>query len=198
MCCFSPLAPLGLLGGLFAPAFKVAGTRIFARHEGPDTQLLAYAMRLTTPSPVAMILPLPTRPGDGEGALGFIDLSTRPRFFEDLEQLFQPPPPKGGLLRFAPQSRTLTVHKVGAFEASFVPSVDDFDRLDPRFRLPAATWDDVPDARLGGFAVFLAVGAWNFAIVSVHKSLRHPSAPAIARKAPRAHYPKSHFRPFFK
>lgn len=154
MCCFSPLAPLGLLGGLFAPTFKVAGTRIFARHEGPDTQLLAYAMRLTTPSPVAMILPLPTRPGDGEGALGFIDLSTRPRFFEDLEQLFQPPPPKGGLLRFAPQSRTLTVHKVGAFEASFVPSVDDFDRLDPRFRLPAATWDDVPDARLGGFAVF--------------------------------------------
>jgi hypothetical protein len=51
---------------------------------------------------------------------------------------------------------------------------------------------------IGGFAVFLAVGAWNFALLSAHKSLRHPGAPAIARKAPRAHYPKSHFRPFFR
>lgn len=154
MCCFSPLAPLGLFGGLFAPTFKVAGTRIFARHEDAGTQLLAYAMRLTTPSPVAMILPLPTRPGDGEDALAFIDLSARPRFFDDLEKLFQPPPRKGGFQGIAPQARTLTVHKVGAFEASFVPSVEDFDRLDPRFRLPTATWNDVPDARDGGFAVF--------------------------------------------
>jgi hypothetical protein len=154
MCCFSPLAPRGLLDRFFPPTLTVAGTRIFARHEGPETQLLAYAMRLTTPSPVAMILPLPTRPGDGEDALAFIDLSARPQFFEDLEKLFQPPPRKGGLLGIAPQSRTLAVHKVGAFEASFVPSVDDFHRLDPRFRLPTATWNDVPDARHGGFAVF--------------------------------------------
>lgn len=154
MCCFSPLAPLGLLGGLFAPTFKVAGTRIFARREDAGTQLLAYAMRLTTPSPVAMLLPLPTRPSDGERALSFIDLSARPRFFEDLDSLFQPPPRKGGFQGIAPQARTLVVHKVGAFEASFVPSVDDFHRLDPRFRLPTATWDDVPDAREGGFAVF--------------------------------------------
>ncbi len=154
MCCFSPLAPLGLFGGLFAPAFKVSGTRIFARHAGPGVQLLVYAMQLTTPAPVAMILPLPTRAEDGEGALSFVDLSARPRFFEELDRVFDPPPRKGGMFGMAPQARTLAVHKVGAFEASFVPSIDDFGRLDPRFRLPAATWDDVPDAREGGFAVF--------------------------------------------
>ncbi len=164
MCCFSPLAPLGLLGRLFAPTFKVAATRIFARHDSPQVQLLAYAMRLSTPSPVAMLLPVPTRPSDGEEALSFIDLSARPRFFDDLEKLFHPPPRKGGFRGFAPQSRVLTVHKVGAFEASFVPSVDDFHRLDARFRLPTATWNDVPDARDGGFAVFQLSASSDLAV----------------------------------
>lgn len=48
----------------------------------------------------------------------------------------------------------LEVHRVGSFEASFVPTVDDFERLDPRFRLPPAVWDDLPAYRDWGFAVF--------------------------------------------
>jgi hypothetical protein len=43
---------------------------------------------------------------------------------------------------------------VGSFEASFVPTVKDFARLDMRFRLPATTWDSLPGLKGHGFTVF--------------------------------------------
>ena len=43
---------------------------------------------------------------------------------------------------------------VGSFEASFVPSIADFARLDERFRLPEGTWDSLPRYKKFGFAVF--------------------------------------------
>jgi hypothetical protein len=45
---------------------------------------------------------------------------------------------------------------VGAFDASFVPSIDDFDRLDRRFRLPDEVWAAHGEyrERAFGFAVF--------------------------------------------
>lgn len=46
------------------------------------------------------------------------------------------------------------VHAVGSFEASFVPSMADWDRLDPRFRLPVDTWARLGDYADWGFAVF--------------------------------------------
>jgi hypothetical protein len=46
------------------------------------------------------------------------------------------------------------VHEVGDFVASFVPSLDDFGRLDKRFRLPRQTWNKIPAYRDWGFAVF--------------------------------------------
>jgi hypothetical protein len=46
------------------------------------------------------------------------------------------------------------VESVGDFIASYVPTLDDFDRLDPRFRLPRSTWDRIPAYRDYGFAVF--------------------------------------------
>lgn len=61
----------------------------------------------------------------------------------------------GGLGTPAPASApTLEVVNVGDFEASFVPTVADFTRLDERFRLPAGTWDKLPAYRKFGFAVF--------------------------------------------
>jgi hypothetical protein len=48
----------------------------------------------------------------------------------------------------------LVVHDVGDFEASFVPSPRDFDRLDPRFRLPGDVWDELPEYADWGFCVF--------------------------------------------
>jgi hypothetical protein len=47
----------------------------------------------------------------------------------------------------------LEVIQVGDFEASFVPTVKDFSRLDERFRLPSAVWD------LPNRDTFLAVDA---------------------------------------
>jgi hypothetical protein len=49
---------------------------------------------------------------------------------------------------------TLEVHKVGAYDASFVPAIADFARLDARFRLPDAVLGRVPQYRDYGFAVF--------------------------------------------
>jgi hypothetical protein len=163
MCCFSPVsAPLGFLARLFPPKIDVSSTRIFARladaASSPE-QWLVYSMEISVGGEVAMILPIPVLPGSGERAVSFVDLSKHPGFFDDLAQLFTPPMPaaaKGGLpLRLAPQSRArLVVHEVGAFVASWVPTVDDFDRLDPRFRLPRSIWSSLGAYDDYGFAVF--------------------------------------------
>ena len=43
---------------------------------------------------------------------------------------------------------------MGAFAASYVPSPADFDRLDPRFRLPRAVWEALGGYGDYGFSVF--------------------------------------------
>ena len=45
------------------------------------------------------------------------------------------------------------MHEVGAYSASFVPSVADFDRLDSRFQVSAGLWPEAVSADYG-FAVF--------------------------------------------
>ncbi len=145
MCCFSRRVE------------HVSKTRIFARSAGAGYELLVYAMSVAIEDDVAMVLPLPVQPGSAEDALRFVDLSSCPRFFAEVDVLFPDP-----TLSFAPQSlsrqgpvaKTLVVHDVGDFEASFVPKRDDFDRLDPRFRLPDGVWDALPQYSDFGFAVF--------------------------------------------
>ena len=157
MCCFSVPRP-GVLARLKGPALHVANTRIFARHLDDTWQGLAYAMDLSVGSDVAMILPLPVAPGAGEAGLEFIDLSAAPKLFEQLADGFPVPaaamPRSRSLAPAAPRPR-LKVHAVGSFDASFVPAVDDFDRLDPRFQLPRETWDAIPAVADFGFAVFM-------------------------------------------
>src|SRR4029079_513166 len=48
----------------------------------------------------------------------------------------------------------LPVIPVGSFEASFVPTVNDFSRLDERFRLPGNAFDKLAGYKKYGFAVF--------------------------------------------
>jgi hypothetical protein len=43
----------------------------------------------------------------------------------------------------------IEVKSVGAFDASYVPTIADFSRLDARFQIPAGTW-----AKLGGYRRF--------------------------------------------
>jgi hypothetical protein len=57
-------------------------------------------------------------------------------------------------MRAVPAAAKLEVVEVGDFEASFVPAVKDFGRLDERFRLPDAVWGALPAYKDYGFAVF--------------------------------------------
>ena len=157
MCCFAFPTPTSLLARMLVRPIRVHNTQIFARLDGPQ-QLVAYAMNLRARSEVAMILPLPVRPGADEADLHFIDLSAAPDLFDLLHLAFMPPPMPAAKGGFMPQGisrsrQTLIVRQVGAFEASFVPSIADFDRLDPRFRLPDAVWSELPVHDFG-FAVF--------------------------------------------
>lgn len=143
MCCFS------------GPVHDVTKTRIFARLIEPKRQALAYQMSLDTPADVAMILPIPVIPGSGEKAVQFIDLSGYEYFFSDLAKGF--PTRSDSKWDYAAPlaaAGSLQVHSVGSFEASFVPTIKDFARLDKRFRLPDGTWDKLSQYANYGFAVF--------------------------------------------
>lgn len=146
MCCFS------------RPVVSVTDTKIFARLSKRGRQLLAYSMSLEAKESLAMVLPIPVAKGAGEDAVRFINLEKYPNLFADLEKGFPVPPPSA--LRFG-CSRTiqadkapLVVYQVGSFEASFVPSQNDFSRLDERFRLPEGAFKQLPQYQDWGFAVF--------------------------------------------
>jgi hypothetical protein len=145
MCCFSRAVRY------------VARTRIFARGAPDGRQYLAYSMQLAADEDLAMILPLPVATGSPDDALQFIDLSGYADLFGALESAFPAEYQAVSRGGFSPQARRqapLAVHDVGSFEASFVPTTADFDRLDPRFRLPTETWERLDGYRDHGFAVF--------------------------------------------
>jgi len=147
MCCFS------------GPVDRVADTSIFARSVENGRQLLVYSMTIATKQDVAMILPLPVPANPPDDAVRFIDLKEYPGFFHDLKLGFPEPVSRSngflGIKSAAPErAEPLQVVQVGNFEASFVPTIKDFGRLDARFRLPDQTWDALPAYQGYGFAVF--------------------------------------------
>lgn len=141
---------------IFSRAVKhVSATKLFARREG-SLQHLAYSMNFQSPDALAMLLPLPTSPGASESAVNFVDLSGYPKLFEDLDKGFPEPQSRGmsrGTKGFTRAASPLQVHSMGAFNASFAPSVSDLDRLDPQFRLPRDLRDNLGDYEDWGFAV---------------------------------------------
>jgi len=130
-----------------------------------------------------MILPIPVPPGSPEDAVRFVDMSSCAKFFDHLEVLFpQPLPPQGYAVPGfapAPAAPTLVVHDVGDFEASFVPCVRDFARLDSRFQLPSTVWDALP-----------AYADWGFCVFKLKRQAAprtvHPMAFDFPRRDPRA------------
>lgn len=147
MCCFS------------GPVQSVTSTRIFSRLTGDGGQFIAYQMKFRSKDPNAMILPLPTVAGGGDDSVRFVDLSGYDRFFADLNRGFlSPPAPKSPPLSRSPtegiREPQLEVHRVGSFDASFVPTMGDFDRLDPRFVISKQVWAKLPQYKDWGFAVF--------------------------------------------
>ena len=145
MCCFS------------RPVDSVSATNIFARSGADGRQFIAYSMTLRAGEDLAMILPLPVKPGSGEKAVEFISLKGYPGFFADLEKGFpidDKPRSRSQKLSLGGVMPKLDVVAVGNFEASFVPTIADFARLDERFRLPTGTWEKLPAYKNHGFAVF--------------------------------------------
>lgn len=145
MCCFT------------GRVHEVSSTNIYARALPNGRQMLAYGMTVGFDADVAMVLPLPVTRGAGEHALTFIDMSSAPKFFDDLDALYPKPPSSAGAWlapAAIPPAKALVVHDVGDFEASFVPSLADFSRLDARFRLGDDVWRALPEYGDWGFAVF--------------------------------------------
>jgi len=146
MCCFS------------RPVEHVSNTRIFARSSKQGGQVVAYSMSLATKEDLAMILPIPVPRNSPDDAVRFINLSDYVSFFDEMARGWPPPPARAGAAKGFAGSvsapKPLPVVDVGDFGASFVPSVKDFSRLDPQFRLPDAAWDQLPQYRDFGFAVF--------------------------------------------
>jgi hypothetical protein len=109
----------------------------------------------------AMILPLPVRTPATDASVRFIDLEAYGLFFDDLERGF-PVKESWTLARSKSETATasaaaapeLVVHEVGSYVASFVPSIADFARLAPRFRIAPAVWARIPAYADYGFAVF--------------------------------------------
>lgn len=132
----------------------VSDTSIFARMDGAR-QYLIYEMQMTSAEDNAMTLPIPVAPGAGEDAVRFISLEGYEKFFQDMRKAFPPDPrfSRNALSRQALKP-ALEVHTVGAFEASFIPTVADFERLDARFRLPKDTWSRLGRYEDFGFVVF--------------------------------------------
>jgi hypothetical protein len=146
MCCFTQAVD------------HVSDTSIFARGVN-GRQVIVYSMAYAAQSDLAMVLPLPVPLGSSDAAVRFISLEEYPEFFAHMERAF----PRRELLLLGKsvamaatgvERVPLVVYEVGHFDASFVPSLKDFDRLDPRFRIPHTVWDELPAYQHYGFAVF--------------------------------------------
>ena len=185
-----------ILSGSAGIVREVASTNIFARPFPDGRQALVYSMTLTATEPVAMILPLPVPPSPGDDAVQFVDLSGYADFFRDLDRAFE--------ALFAPRSQAfdlsvpespspppLKVHPVGSFEASFVPTRKDFERLEPRFRLDPSIWDRLPEYADFGFAVFqlrTQVSWWQRLFGPPPTKTIHPMAFLFPRRDPTTVY----------
>lgn len=142
MCCFSG-------------SVDEVSTKIFARLEGDD-QFIVYSMNFSADDDLAMVLPIPAARGGSEDPVRFINFEGYSDFFDDLSKLFQRPRARPSMntdLGLA-AAASLEVHRVGAFEASFVPTIADFSRLDRRFRIERRVLRKIPGSKELGFAVF--------------------------------------------
>lgn len=162
---------------IFSSAVKsVSETQIFARAASAASQFLVYSMSYDAPSELAMILPLPTPVATDETSVRFIDLSLYPSFFSDMNSGFPVARSKSPIALAAGRGQVLKVHEVGSFEASFVPQLADFERLDPRFRLPPNTWSKLPLYADYGFAVFrLKAGSREVHPMALEFASRNPA-----------------------
>ncbi len=147
---------------IFTLPAEPSDTRIFASEsarEGGLHQFLIYQMVLQADLDLAMILPLPVPAGTAEADVHFFNMDHWPYFFDHLNHLYPSLVKSIFYKLIAPFMKgdggeRLRRVDVGDYVASFVPTLTDFERLDPCFRLPPETWKQLPDYADYGFAVF--------------------------------------------
>lgn len=153
---------LGRLFGWYTTKVHVSGTKIFTRLHG-NRQAVVYSMQLSSRRDAVMVLPVPVDRGftPAEDAMEFVDFAEYDEFFSHVGRAFpQVVMPQNmrseskGAWSAGLARPDLKVHTVGSYDASFVPTIGDFDRLDERLRLPDTVWDELPDYADYGFAVF--------------------------------------------
>jgi len=145
-----------------SPVVSVTNTRIFAGSD-PQTgrQATVYAMAVQLQSRTgkgnAMILPVPVGT-EGAGSIQLIDLTALPDFFMPLDELFRPRT-RSFTKGVDTNSRgfELEVHKVGSYDVSIVPTVDDVKRLNSQvFEVSADTEHTLRASYPTGFAFLVA------------------------------------------
>lgn len=111
------------------PVRSVSNTRIFIGRNA-DRQLTIYEMSVELATPGnAMILPVPA---ESAGDVTLINMEQAPKFFDDLDRVFQPM--TLGMSKGARRSRGvdhLQVHEVGSYLVSIAEGLADLDRLNP-------------------------------------------------------------------
>jgi hypothetical protein len=118
-----------------SPVLSVSDTRIFVGTDAERTrQAVVYAMsvqlRTRTGKGNAMILPVPVGAA-GAGAVNLIDLSGVPNFFKPFDEAFIERG-RGIVMNFSKglePNDALEVVRVGSYDVSIVPTVDDVKRL---------------------------------------------------------------------
>lgn len=144
-----------------SPVVSVTNTRIFA---GSDPrlgrQVTVYAMAVQLQSRTgkgnAMILPVPIGT-EGPGSIELIDLTALPDFFMPLDELFKPRTRSLSKGVSRGMDDDLEVHKVGSYDVSIVPSVDDVKRLNRQvFEVSADTEHTLRSSYPVGFAFLVA------------------------------------------
>ena len=126
-----------------AEVLRVSDTKILSTKLGQHRRGLVYQMKTSFENPTAMILPVPVKAGT---SVNFFDWSKYYNFFDDLEKLFPRPTTramKSDSLSWDDKD-SIEVVKVGAYIASFVPSKEDFERLDDCFKLSDSVFESLP------------------------------------------------------
>ena len=165
------------------PVLDVSNTKIFARMD-EGHQYLAYQMNFNSVEDNAMILPIPTPRNPAEDAIKFIDFSKHPKFFDDLHQMFVEQSRSMTLGYTKGLTRTLEVHNVGNFRATFVPTIADFERVDKQFKFDESVWNKLPQYI-----------DWSFVVVKLKPGIAkvHPMVFKFpSRYTDRVYFPTMH------
>jgi hypothetical protein len=174
------------------PVKTIGATKIFtAPSEDGTRQLTVYSNKVDSPADNAMVLPVPF-----PDSVQLHDFSAYSKLFNDLDSCFAQVKSKTLSANFSAAAGArgpLAVFRVGSYDASIVPSVSDFDRLDARvFTLNPSlgqvlrqNYGTIQGTPVGFIVCKLRSGAHTY----------HPFAYSHARPNNRLFVPTRHFHP---